>query len=72
MKEEIIDDIVNYVISNYGEIPEFGNNIQYYAFCRWIFIRPDNMSIDDTFQIFDNEIYPVVKKRIGISENNTL
>ena len=30
------------------------------------------MSIDDTFQIFDNEIYPVVKKRIGILENNTL
>lgn len=72
MKEDIIDDIVNYVTSSYGKFPEFGNNVQYYVFCRWIFIRPDNMSVDDTFQIFDNEIYPVVKKRIGISENNTL
>lgn len=72
MKEEIIEDIVNYVTSSYGKIPEFGNNVQYYAFCRWIFIRPDNMSVDDTFQIFDNEICPVVKKRISISENNTL
>lgn len=72
MKEEIIDNITNYVIKNYGKFPEFGNDAKYYAFCRWIFIRPDNMSVDDTFQIFDNEIYPVVKKRIGISENNTL
>ena len=72
MTEEIIDDIVNYVTSNYGKFPEFGNNAQHYACCRWIFIRPDNMSVDDTFRVFDEEIYPIVKKQLGISEDDTL
>lgn len=72
MKEEILHDIEEYVRKEYGTDPVFGNNAMHYAFCKWYLIKPDEMPIDDIFSIFDNEIYPVIKERLGISEDNTL